>query len=84
MRAIEQVLAACALLGLSANGIAAPGDAETVLWAEVCGRPDMRVAIALTGEPSDEKRDCAEACHAALCRKSNGDLRNGSARGAVV
>lgn len=44
----------------------------------------MRVAIALTGEPSDEKRDCAEACHAALCRKSIGDFRNGSARGAVV
>ncbi|RED16293.1 hypothetical protein [Parasphingopyxis lamellibrachiae] len=84
MKIIEQLFAVGALLGLSANGLVPPATEENILWAEVCGRPGMRVAIPLNGEPSNEKRDCAEACHAALCRKSTGDLRNGGARGAVV
>jgi len=84
MRIVKQLLAAGALLGLATGGFAAPVTEDTVLWAEVCGRPDMRIAILLGGDPQDDERDCANACHAALCRKSVDTLRKGDARGAAV
>lgn len=84
MRIVEQLLAAGALFGLSTSGLAGPIDEEGVLRANVCGRPDMRIAIRLGSDQHDDKRDCAEACHAALCRKSVDSLRYGDGRGAVV
>lgn len=84
MRIIEQLIVAGALLGLATSGFASPPRQGNILWAEVCGRPDMRVAIPLGGDPQDQDRDCAGACHAALCRKTVDGLRNGDMRGAVV
>lgn len=86
MKRIAQSLAAFAILGLSTGGLATPVAGEDgVLWVEVCGRPGMRVAIRLGGgEQKRDNRDCAEACHAAMCRKTLDSQRNGDARGAVV
>lgn len=44
----------------------------------------MRIAIRLEGGQQDDERDCAGACHAALCRKSVDALRKGDTRGAMV
>ncbi|QLC26522.1 hypothetical protein HFP57_16760 [Parasphingopyxis algicola] len=86
MKRLAYSLAALAIFGLATGGLAVPAASEDgVLWVEVCGRPDMRVAIRLGGgDQKKDNRDCAEACHAALCRKTLDSQRNGDARGAVV
>ena len=84
MRIVEQLVVAGASLGLATSGFASPPRQANMLWAEVCGRPDMRVAIPLGGDPQERERDCAGACHAALCRKTVDSLRKGDMRGAVV
>jgi|GEM_PF-6675042 len=84
MKIVEQLLAIGAIIGLSTSGFAGPANEEDVLWAAVCGRPDMRIAISLGRDQQDDDGDCAEACHAALCRKSFDTLRKGDAHGAAV
>ncbi|MEM8694813.1 MAG: hypothetical protein AAGE05_02180 [Pseudomonadota bacterium] len=77
-------LAAAAIAGLAANGVAAPMEQGDVMWMSVCGRPDMRVAIPLGNDGGPDPRDCAEACHAAMCRKLFNAAERGDARGAIV
>lgn len=85
MKPLASALIAGALIGLAGSGIAQPSAPGAVLWAEVCGRPGMRIAIELdTEDRQQERRDCAEACHAALCRKTIDTLKKGDGRGAVV
>ncbi|WP_299323115.1 hypothetical protein [Parasphingopyxis sp.] len=85
MRRFDTMMIAGALIGLSTNGVAQPSDSGGVLWAEVCGRPDMRIAIELGNDrDQEERRDCAEACHAALCRKTIDTIKKGDGQGALV
>ena len=85
MKLLTHTLVIGALIGLAGSGIAQPSEPGAVLWTEVCGRPGMRIAIELdTEDRQQERRDCAEACHAALCRKTIDTLKKGAHKGAVV
>ena len=79
------VLTAFAILGLAGNGSAAPADQTDTMWLSICGRPDMRIAIEFDRENEPQNpRDCAKACHSAMCRKAfTGDER-GNSDGATV
>ncbi|MEO1169796.1 MAG: hypothetical protein AAFW97_13895 [Pseudomonadota bacterium] len=85
MKSLNIAMTAGALIGLAGSGFAQPRDPGTLLWTEVCGRPGMRIAIDLGADDREEdRRDCAEACHAALCRKTIDTLKKGDGEGAAV
>lgn len=74
-----------AALGLGMSGIAMPSADRDVIWLAICGRPDMRVALEIDREEGpQDRRDCAKACHASLCRKAIGGETTDGARGARV
>ncbi len=78
-------LAVVAILGLAGNGVAAPADQSDIMWLSICGRPDMRIAVEFDREqgPADP-RDCAKACHSAMCRKAFTGAERGNSDGATV
>lgn len=78
-------LSAFAILGLAGNGIAAPADQSETMWLSICGRPDMRIAIEFDREDEPQNpRDCAKACHSAMCRKAFTGAERGNSDGATV
>lgn len=85
MKPFDMLMTAAALTGLSIGDITEPSPVDTVFWVDVCGRPGMRVAIELGGDgPPEGPGDCAEACHAALCRKTIDTIKNADGEGAAV
>lgn len=79
-----------ALLGAMGFALGAAGTpdmqaAADVVWLGVCGQPGMRIALPLDRQreaPGDE--ECAQACHAALWRKSGAAPGLSGAKGARV